>query len=172
MEILNSIWVWILSILGGLSLSTIFVFVIKLTIGSAVKKMLAKINVEKIAEQATEKGVAKVKKISFNHNIQPLVESELVKINEKSTEVLKKELADVQKKYDNLIVIMEKLSAYFDNSIGVAEEKKADLKQAIADAKNDTITAESVVIDEFVDEDVKSVAEPEKPAKTNIEVER
>jgi hypothetical protein len=172
MEILNSIWVWVLSILGGLSLSTIFVFVIKLTIGSAVKKMLAKINVEKIAEQATEKGVAKVKKISFNHNIQPLVESELVKINEKSTEVLKKELADVQKKYDNLIVIMEKLSAYFDNSIGVAEEKKADLKNAIANAKNDTITAESVVIDEFVDEDVKSVAEPEKPAKTNIEVER
>lgn len=172
MEILNSIWVWILSILGGLSLSTIFAFIIKLTIGSTVKKMLAKINVEKIADQATEKGVAKVKKISFTHNIQPLVESELVKINEKSTEVLKKELADVQKKYDNLIVIMEKLSAYFDNSIGVAEEKKTDLKQAIANAKNDPITAESVVVDEFVDKDVKSVAEPEKSTKTNIKVER
>lgn len=172
MEILNTIWVWIVSILGGVSLTTILVFVIKFGVGAQIRKFLAKINVEKIAEQATEKGVAKVKKISFNHNIQPLVESELVKINEKSTEVLKKELADVQKKYDNLIVIMEKLSAYFDNSIGVAEEKKADLKNAIANAKNDTITAESVVIDEFVDEDVKSVAEPEKPTKTNIKVER
>lgn len=172
MEILNTIWVWIVSILGGVSLTTILVFVIKFGVGAQIRKFLAKINVEKIAEQATEKGVAKVKKISFNHNIQPLVESELVKINEKSTEVLKKELADVQKKYDNLIVIMEKLSAYFDNSIGVAEEKKADLKQAIADAKNDTVTAESVVVDEFVDEDVKSVAEPEKPTKTNIKVER
>lgn len=172
MEILNTIWVWILSILGGVSLTTILVFVIKFGVGVQIKKFLAKINVEKIAEQATEKGVAKVKKISFNHNIQPLVESELVKINEKSTEVLKKELADVQKKYDNLIVIMEKLSAYFDNSIGVAEEKKADLKNAIAHAKNDTITAESVVLDEFVDENVKSVAEPEKPTKTNIKVER
>lgn len=172
MEILNSIWVWILSILGGVSITTILTFVIRITLTNSFKKTIAKIDVEKIAEKATDKGVAKVKKISFNHNIQPLVESELVKINEKSTEVLKKELADVQKKYDNLIVIMEKLSAYFDNSIGVAEEKKADLKQAIANAKNDTITAESVIIDEFVDEDVKSVAEPEKPTKTNIKVER
>jgi hypothetical protein len=172
MEILNSIWVWILSILGGVSITTILTFVIRITLTNSFKKTIAKIDVEKIAEKATDKGVAKVKKISFTHNIQPIVESELVKINEKSTEVLRKELADVQKKYDNLIVIMEKLSAYFDNSIGVAEEKKADLKQAIADAKNDTITAESVVIDEFVDEDVKSVAEPEKPTKTNIKVER
>lgn len=172
MEILNSIWVWILSILGGVSITTILTFVIRITLTNSFKKTIAKIDVEKIAEKATDKGVAKVKKISFTHNIQPIVESELVKINEKSTEVLRKELADVQKKYDNLIVIMEKLSAYFDNSIGVAEEKKADLKQAIADAKNDTVTAESVIIDEFVDEDVKSVAEPEKPTKTNIKVER
>lgn len=172
MEILNSIWVWILSILGGVSITTILTFVIRITLTNSFKKTIAKIDVEKIAEKATDKGVAKVKKISFTHNIQPIVESELVKINEKSTEVLKKELADVQKKYDNLIVIMEKLSAYFDNSIGVAEEKKVDLKNAIANAKNDTITAESVVIDEFVDEDVKSVAEPEKPTKTNIKVER
>lgn len=172
MEILNSIWVWILSILGGVSITTILTFVIRITLTNSFKKTIAKIDVEKIAEKATDKGVAKVKKISFTHNIQPIVESELVKINEKSTEVLKKELADVQKKYDNLIVIMEKLSAYFDNSIGVAEEKKADLKNAIANAKNDTITAESVIIDEFVDEDVKSVAEPEKPTKTNIKVER
>lgn len=172
MEILNTIWVWVLTILGSISFGSIFLFVAKLSIGGQVKKLIAKINVKEIADQATEKGVAKVKKISFNHNIQPLVESELVKINEKSTEVLKKELADVQKKYDNLIVIMEKLSAYFDNSIGVAEEKKADLKKAIADAKNDPITAESIVIDEFVDEDVKSVAEPEKPTENTIKVER
>lgn len=172
MEILNSIWVWILSILGGLSLSTIFAFIIKLTIGSAVKKMLAKINVEKIADQATEKGVARVKKISFTHNIQPLVESELVKINEKSTDVLKKELADVQKKYDNLIVIMEKLSAYFDNSIGVADEKKAELKQAIKKAKSTEITAESVVVDEIVEEKPKAVESTEKLPKTTIKVER
>ena len=172
MAILNSIWVWILSILGGVSITTILTFVIRITLTNSFKKTIAKIDVEKIAEKATDKGVAKVKKISFTHNIQPIVESELVKINEKSTEVLRKELADVQKKYDNLIVIIEKLSAYFDNSIGVAEEKKADLKIAIANAKNDTVTAESVIIDEFVDEDVKSVAEPEKPTKTNIKVER
>jgi hypothetical protein len=172
MEILNSIWVWILSILGGVSITTILTFVIRITLTNSFKKTIAKIDVEKIAEKATDKGVAKVKKISFTHNIQPIVESELVKINEKSTEVLRKELADVQKKYDNLIVIMEKLSAYFDNSIGVAEEKKVDLRNAIANAKNDTVTAESVIIDEFVDEDVKSVAEPEKPTKTNIKVER
>ena len=172
MEILNTVWVWVLTILGSISLSSIFLFVVKLSVGGQVKKLIAKINVKEIADQATEKGVAKVKKISFTHNIQPLVESELKKINESSTEVLKKELKETQEKYDKLINIVDKLACYFDNSIGVADEKKADLKKAIADAKNVTIEAESVVVDEIVEEKPNKAVESKKPTETIVKVER
>ena len=131
MEFLNEIWVWIMSAIGGLSLSAIISSIIYGCLKGAFNKTISKINVESIADKATEKGVERVKKVSFTHNIQPLVESELKKVNEHSVEVLKKELADVQAKYDNVIDILDKLACYFDNSIGVAEEKKD-----LATAKN------------------------------------
>lgn len=172
MEFLNEIWVWIMSAVGGLSLSAIISAIIYGCLKGAFNKTISKINVESIADKATEKGVERVKKVSFTHNIQPLVESELKKINEHSVEVLKKELADVQAKYDNVINILDKLACYFDNSIGVAEEKKADLKQAIAKAQNKPMVAESVVIDEIVEPTPKQAVEPKTDGKSTTKVER
>lgn len=172
MEFLNEIWVWIMSAIGGLSLSAIISSIIYGCLKGAFNKTISKINVESIADKATEKGVERVKKVSFTHNIQPLVESELKKINEHSVEVLKKELADVQAKYDNVIDILDKLACYFDNSIGVAEEKKAELKQAIAKAQNKPMVAESVVVDEIVDTSTKQAVEPKIERKSTTQVER
>ena len=89
MEIINQVWVWIASAVGGISLTSIITAIIYGCLKSAFNKTISKINVQKIADQATEKGVEKVKKISFTHSIQPLVESELKKVNEHSIEVLK-----------------------------------------------------------------------------------
>ena len=172
MEILNQVWVWIMSAVGGISLSAIISAVIYGCLKGAFNKTIAKINVQKIADQATEKGIDKVKKISFTHSIQPLVESELKKVNEHSVEVLKTYMEEVSKRYENVINILEKLSAYFDNSIGVGEEKKAELKQVIKDAKNGQITAESVVVEEIIEETPKSVVEPQNEPKNDIKVER
>lgn len=172
MEFLNEIWVWIMSAVGGISLSAIISTIIYGCLKGAFNKTISKINVESIADKATEKGVERVKKVSFTHNIQPLVESELKKINEHSVEVLKKELADVQAKYDNVIDILDKLACYFDNSIGVAEEKKAELKQAIAKAQNKPMVAESVVVDEIVDTNTKQAVEPKIESKSTTKVER
>lgn len=172
MEFLNEIWVWIMSAVGGVSLSAIISAIIYGSLKGAFNKTISKINVESIADKATEKGVERVKKVSFTHNIQPLVESELKKVNEHSVEVLKKELADVQAKYDNVINILDKLACYFDNSIGVAEEKKADLKQAIAKAQNKPMVAESVVIDEIVEPTPKQAVEPKTDRKSTTKVER
>lgn len=172
MEFLNEIWVWIMSAVGGISLSAIISAIIYGCLKGAFNKTISKINVESIADKATEKGVERVKKVSFTHNIQPLVESELKKINEHSVEVLKKELADVQAKYDNVIDILDKLACYFDNSIGVADEKKAELKQAIAKAQNKPMVAESVVVDEIVDTNTKQAVEPKIERNSTTKVER
>lgn len=172
MEFLNEIWVWIMSAVGGISLSAIISTIIYGCLKGAFNKTISKINVESIADKATEKGVERVKKVSFTHNIQPLVESELKKINEHSVEVLKKELADVQAKYDNVIDILDKLACYFDNSIGVADEKKVELKQAIAKAQNKPMVAESVVVDEIVDTNTKQAVEPKIESKSTTKVER
>lgn len=156
MEIFNEIWVWLVATVGGLSITGILSAVIYGCLKGAFNKTIAKINVEKIADSATEKGVERVKKISFTHSIQPLVESELKKINENSVEVLKKSLAEVEKQYDKVILILEKLAAYFDNSIGVSDEAKEELKKAVLSAKNEPTQAESVVVEEIVEENVKS----------------
>lgn len=167
-EIFSQVWVWVVTALGGISLSAIITSIIYGCLKGAFNKAIAKINVEKIADKATEKGVERVKKIAFTHDIQPLVESELVKINEKSTEVLKEELKKVSAKYDKVVTILEKLSAYFDNSIGVSEQAKTELKIALVNAKEEEVLpAESVVI---VEEKVAKV-EIEAPKKST-KVER
>ena len=172
MEFLNEIWVWIMSAIGGLSLSAIISSIIYGCLKGAFNKTISKINVESIADKATEKGIERVKKVSFTHNIQPLVESGLEKVNEKAVETLREELVKLDNKYNNIINILEKQAAYFDNSIGVPEEKKAELKQAIVEAQNKPVVAESVVVDEIVIPSTKQDVEPKTERKSTTKVER
>ena len=172
MEFLNEIWVWIMSAIGGVSLSAIISAIIYGCLKGAFNKTISKINVESIADKATEKGIERVKKVSFTHNIQPLVESGLEKVNEKAVETLREELVKLDNKYNNIINILEKQAAYFDNSIGVPEEKKAELKQAIVEAQNKPVVAESVVIDEIVIPSTKQAVEPKTERNSTTKVER
>lgn len=172
MEFLNEIWIWIMSAIGGVSLSAIISSIIYGCLKGAFNKTISKINVESIADKATEKGIERVKKVSFTHNIQPLVESGLEKVNEKAVETLREELVKLDNKYNNIINILEKQAAYFDNSIGVAEEKKVELKQAIAEAQNKPMVAESVVVDEIVDTNTKQAVEPKTERNSTTKVER
>lgn len=172
MEILNQVWVWLVSAIGGISLAGIITAIIYGSLKGAFNRAISKINVQKIAEQATEKGVERVKKITFTHSIQPIVESELKKVNEYSVEILKTYMEETAKKYENVLNVLDKLSAYFDNSIGVSENAKNELKQAIAEAKNEPIMVESVVVDENVKETIIETVEPTKTAKKPTKVER
>ena len=175
MEILN-IWVWIVSALGGVSLAGVISAAIYGCLKGAFSKTISKINVEKIAKDATEKGIDKVKAVSFSHSIQPLVESELKKINELSVEVVKKELNEVKAEYKTLINIIKKLSAYFDNSIGVSDTAKQELKQAIAEAENEPIEPTNYAVVSKAEEEVetkdKTAREPVQDVKKATSVER
>ena len=176
MEILNEIWVWIVSALGGVSLAGVISAAIYGCLKGAFSKTISKINVEKIAKDATDKGIDKVKAVSFSHSIQPLVESELKKINELSVEVVKKELDEVKAEYKTLINIIKKLSAYFDNSIGVSDTAKQELKQAIAEAENEPIEPTNyAVVGKVEEEDEakdKTEREPLQDVKKATSVER
>lgn len=165
MEILNQIWQAIAPYVAGISVSGIISVVIYGCLKSAFNRTINKINVEKIAEKATDKGVEKVKTVSFKHSIQPLVESELAKIDEKVAKQFKEELKKVQDNYNKLVAVLEKLSAYFDGSIGVSEQAKSELKQALTDAKNEPTIAESVVVDRIIEEEPKQATEPTETAK-------
>lgn len=165
----SEIWVYIVSVLGGVSVAGILTAVIYGCLKGAFNRLIQKINVEKITEKATEKGIDRIKKISFTQTIQPLVESELKKVTEQANKYIKTELANVQVKYDKLIAILEALSSYFDNSIAVSEQSKADLKQAIQDAKNDKIEVQEIVLEPNKKEKSTITAEVETITQNNIE---
>lgn len=163
---ISEVWTWIASIFGGVSITGILTGVIYGSLKGAFNKTISKINVEKIADNATEKGVEKVKKITFNHSIQPLVESGLQKVNEKSNEYIEKTVERLEKKLDTVILIQEKQAAYFDNSIGVSETAKEELKQAILGAKKGIVEVESVIAEETIE------PTPKKATTTKLAVER
>lgn len=163
MEYLKEIWIWIASVLGGVSLASIITAVIYGCLKGGFNKAVAKINVEKISEDATAKGIEKIKQVSFTQSLQPIVESQLKKITESANEYISTELQAVQRKYDSIILVLEKLSAYFDNSIGVTESSKKELKEALAEAHNSLVTEQTIKVEE-IPEETKKVAQSENNA--------
>ena len=165
MEILDIVWQYIAPIFGGLSIAGIVSAIIYGCLKGAFNRTISKINTEKITQEATNKGIEKIKEVSFKHNIQPIVESELKKVREEMTACAQQELKEVKEQYSKLLNVMEKFAAYFDNSIGVPDEAKEELKQALKDAEIEPTTAEISVDSEIVVEDTKSA---EKPIKTAL----
>lgn len=169
MEFLNQFWTTVLpaimSFLGGTIGGAIIAGLVK----GGVSKLVGSINVQKIADNATNKGLDKIKKVSFEHSIQPVVESELKKVNEASTELVKQELAEVKAGYANVIDILEKFATYFDGSIAVTDEKKAQLHKAIEEAKLPETVFTSKLLDENKKEVVAVVETEEKPTTEIIE---
>ncbi len=164
MEFLNHIWGVIAPYLAGISVGGILTAVLYGCLKGAFSKTISKINVEKIAEQATNKGIDKVKEVSFKHSIQPVVNSELNKITEKANDYIDIEINKLNDRYEKIINILSKLSAYFDTSIFVSEEAKAELKEAIADARIEPEVVESVTEIEIKPEEIKT-----ETLKTKVE---
>ena len=166
MEILNHIWQTVAPYLAGISIGGIFTAVIYGLLRGAFAKTVNKINVDKIVENATEKGIEKVKEISFKHSIQPLVNSELEKVTEKANRYISEEMYKLDTRYSHLIEILEKLSAYFNNSVFVSEEAKEELNKAIEEAKAVEHKVESVVAETVVEKEEKKAEQGNKSTKT------
>lgn len=169
---LNQIWNTIAPYVTGVSLSAVVTAVVCGFLKGAIGKTMSKLNVEKISQNATEKGIEKIKNVSFTQSIQPLVVSEMKKVAEQAEEISKQELIKVQEKYDKIIVILSKLSAYFDDSIGVTETAKEELRQALITALNAPTTAESVIVEEIPKEVASEPLKAKEKPKKAIKVER
>lgn len=175
MEWLNNLWNTIAPYVSGISVAGILSAVIYGVLRGAFNKTISKINVKEISENATEKGIEKIKEVSFKQSIQPLVESELKKITEQANEYIKSELKEVNENYEKLIGCIEALAKYFDNSIGVPQKAKDELKEKIAIAKNQekdvvsnlsediSVKIEAPIVEEKVEPQVENA--PKKKAK-------
>ena len=141
MEILNTIWQYVLPIGGGVTLGALIIGILVPVVKGTVSKLIDRINVEKIEEKAVNAGVEKIKTMSFKQSIAPLVKSELVKV----VEVVDDKLNEVDKRYAQIVNILAKLSAYFDNSIAVSEDAKQELRDALADAAKTSYIADDEI---------------------------
>lgn len=156
MEILNTIWGYVLPIGGGLTVGAIIVAIALPILKGSVTKVVSRLNIEEIEKKAVARGVEQVKNISFTQNIQPLVKSELVKVTEAVTNELQYNIDKLHDDYISILAILEKLSAYFDNSIAITDEAKKALREEIEKAKNGVLQPDIV----------KVVEEPKETAKT------
>lgn len=166
---LQTALVWVLGIIGGLSLTGIIVIILHALIKGLINRIIMKFNVEKMFEACLNKAMEKIKSVSFTQNIQPIVMSEMVKLKEELKEQLSKEIRITQKKYDNLMLVLEKFYAYFDDAL-VSDVKKQELKEAIELAKKDISAPEVIEVKEIVIEEPKEKKEPKEQSKvTKIE---
>lgn len=174
-ELIKEILLWAGIGVGGITLGSVVGGIAFVCLKGAFQRLIAKINVEKVVKETVDttvsETVGRVKKVSFSHNIQPLVESELVKINERNDERLTKAIAKLYEKQEKQIKIMEKFYAYFDNSM-VSDEVKKELKDAIDEAKEERVAVESTIVEETPEPDVKTIVEPVEAVKTHVKVER
>lgn len=165
MEELNRIWQIIAPYFSGVTIGGLLAAVIYGCLKGAFNRTIGKINVDKIAEQATEKGIDKIKEVSFKQSIQPLVESALVKIDEKAAAQIKEELKQTRDNYEKLVNVLEKLAAYFDGSIGVSEQAKAELHDALAQAHNLPVADDPAEVEQVIIESDNKAQTPEETAK-------
>ena len=172
MEELTAVWQYIVPIFSGITLAGIVSAVIYACLKGAFSRLINKINVKEIAKKATDEGVErsleKIKDVSFKQSIQPLVESELKKIEEMAKQTSKEELVKVQEQYNKLLDIIEAFAHYFDNSIGVVETAKEDLKTKIADARTAPEIAENEIVVEFAKEEEKKDKKQKKSNSDDV----
>lgn len=172
-EILQEIWNTIAPYVAGGTLgSTILVSVVLILRAAICKKIdgvKESVNNKVIANDVSKDLLEKIKNISFEQDIQPIVQSELKKVTEEANTYLKQQLKETQEGYNKLVNCVEKLAMYFDNSIGVSDEAKAELKSAIELARTKEEPSNQFTTTVIVEEVAQ---EQPKKAKKTAEIER
>lgn len=178
MEEIANIWNMIAPYVAGGTLGGTILISVILVLRSALCKKIDGVkehfNSKEISQDVSNNIKEEIKNITFEQDIQPLVKSELKKVTEEANEYVKQQLKETQEGYNKLLNCLEKLSAYFDNSIGVSDEAKAELKQAIEEAKVPAEPANTFETKVVVEEQPKEIVIETKKAskKKSAEIER
>lgn len=175
METLNMIWNYVLPVGGGVAVSAILTFLVTTVVKAAANKVFGKIDVEEIEKKAVEKGVEKVKTISFKQSLEPLAKSELRKIAETVLDVVDDKIESMSEQYYSMLNVLSVLASYFDTSVAVPDEKKQALHEAIKNAAEGRLDREQIIT--VSDEEPATGAEisaptPEETAKPAEEIRK
>lgn len=131
---------WVLPFLTGGVGMAIITGVVGAISKNGVSKLMRKveqnINEERIASKTADKVIAHIQSTTIKHSIQPAVESELERVNEKSAERFEKIEKKIDAKFNQVIAIQEKQADYFADSL-VSDTKKQALAEEIEKAKLD-----------------------------------
>lgn len=170
-EILAKVLLYMGIGIGGTTVGGIIVAIAVACVKGLSKRALAKLNVKQIVKDTITETVGQVKKLAMTHSIQPLVNSEMEKVNEKVDARLVEMCEKVDKRLDKIVNIQEKFYAYFEDSM-VSEDKKKALKEAIEDAKQGVVEIDSVIVEESPKTEEKSIVAPVEAVKTQAKVVR
>lgn len=171
MEIIQNIWNYALPIAGGITVSAIVIFVATIAIKTIINRAIAKIDIQRIEDRAVEQGVQKIRTVSFQQSIEPLVKSELRKVveavDERFSEQFIARLSELQAKYDKIIGVLEGIFAFYEKSSVIPAEKKQAVKEKLAEASETIAAAQTIIVDvKGADEEA---ANDKKRAKARVE---
>lgn len=133
----------------------------------SIKKLVAKSDIKANEDRIAKKVAEGISSVTLKQDIQPIVESKLSEIEEKALSKLTERLKEQDKRYDELLGIIDGLAQYFDNSRGVPEDVKERLKDKIYEAKNGISKDEKVLSEIVIEQPKKEVKKTEN--KVNIE---
>lgn len=133
----------------------------------SIKKLVAKSDIKANEDRIAKKVAEGISSVTLKQDIQPIVESKIAEIEEKALSKLTERLKAQDKRYDELLSIIDGLAKYFDNSRGVPDDVKESLKAKIYEAKNGISKAEEVLSEIVIEQPKKEVKKTEN--KVNIE---
>ena len=143
-EWFSNIWqkikVWAIGAFSGLSVgaivSAIFVVVIKRALNKGIDKIESKTEASTISDSVSKNIEEHFAKTTIDVDIKPLMEKQYLILANNVFETLNKATLKQDEKYLAMVNVFEKLSHYFDGSIGVTDAQKQELADAVAYAKS------------------------------------
>lgn len=158
MEYLNTVWGYILPYLP-IIINAVISAVITIVVKKIVDKKLSKIDAKQVADEATNACLNKIKDVSFEHNIKPMVESELIKVRDEAKLIVKDEVKEIVKGNNDIIAILQALKTYFDDSAFISQDKKDNVQTIIDNSKEKVIEPVTSKIVIIADEEVAKTEE-------------
>lgn len=159
---------WVLPFLtGGVGMAIITGVISAISkngVSKLMKKVEQNINEERIASKTAEKVISHIQSTTIKHSIQPAVESELERVNEKSAERFEKIERKIDAKFNQVIAIQEKQADYFADSL-VSDRKKQALAEEINKAKLDQEKEILPVTSKIIVEETKASKKAENLTK-------
>lgn len=164
---INAIWEVIKPYFTAGTIATAIGTIIGVISKHNLVKKLKEIDFKKAQEEIVEGGIEKIKDITYKVDITPIVESKLVEIEQKTLLAVKAQVDAMKTQYANMLEVLKGISAYFDDSYLISQEKKDAVQQAIEDAEKELPQDETIVVEPVVEEEPKQVEE--EPKKVNVE---